>query len=184
MPSSVFFSYLSGDPHLFVFVHKFCFIVGLCRSSDYSHAGILANNFFPPFQDTSASLNNNNTDDVNVPFLSFFIFSPIVFRRLLVPFDEPVTFTNLALLITFTLSLVQALLSLIGAVISCLWSPCCFTSPAVYRPVTAPAHYSPTTPHRYEVTPGDSPSFLYSLRFRLESIALHSSHDQTNTPAR
>ncbi|CAF4357203.1 unnamed protein product, partial [Rotaria sp. Silwood2] len=43
--------------------------------------------------------------------------------RILVPFDEPSTFVNLALLITFTLALVQALLSMIGAVISFLWSP-------------------------------------------------------------
>ena len=99
------------------------------------------------------------------------------------PFDEPVTFTNLALLITFTLSLVQALLSLIGAVISCLWSPCCFSSPALYKPVTAPTYYSPTTPpppHRYEVIQNDSHPFLDSLFSLLSRIHLHQPFERSN----
>jgi len=70
--------------------------------------------------------------------------------RLLVPFDEPATFTSLALLITFTLALVQALLSMIGAVISCLWSPCCISSSPSYTPITTNSHYAQTTPHRFE----------------------------------
>jgi hypothetical protein len=72
-------------------------------------------------------------------------------RRVLVPFDEPATFANLALLITFTLALVQALLSLIGAVISCLWSPCCTNIWSTYTPIPTTSHYSQTTPHRHEV---------------------------------
>jgi hypothetical protein len=58
---------------------------------------------------------------------------------------------NLALLITFTLALVQALLSMIGAVISCLWSPCCVSSLPSYTPVITNSHYVQTTPHRFEV---------------------------------
>jgi hypothetical protein len=69
----------------------------------------------------------------------------------LVPFDEPATFANLALLITFTLALVQALLSMIGAVISCLWSPCCISSLPRYTPITTNSHYAQTTPHHLEV---------------------------------
>jgi hypothetical protein len=72
-------------------------------------------------------------------------------RRILIPFDEQATFVNLALLITFTLALVQALLSLIGSVISCIWSPCCMTSWSLYTPITTNSHYVQTTPHRYEV---------------------------------
>ncbi|CAF0848323.1 unnamed protein product [Rotaria sp. Silwood1] len=75
--------------------------------------------------------------------------------RILVPFDEPSTFVNLALLITFTLALVQALLSMIGAVISCLWSPCCMSSPTIYTPVSTSSHHAQTTPHRHE-TPQSS----------------------------
>ncbi len=67
------------------------------------------------------------------------------------PFDEPATFVNLALLITFTLALLQALLSMIGAVISCLWSPCCVSSSQNYRPIATNSHYAQTTPHRFEV---------------------------------
>ncbi|CAF1007211.1 unnamed protein product [Adineta ricciae] len=70
--------------------------------------------------------------------------------QLLVPFDEPATFVNLALLITFTLALVQALLSLIGAVISCLWSPCCTNPVPTYKPIATNSHYSQTTPHRFD----------------------------------
>jgi hypothetical protein len=83
--------------------------------------------------------------------LIIFVLSSIVYRRLLVPFDEPANFTNLALLITFTLALVQALLSMIGAVISCLWSPCCISSSPNYTSVTTNSHYAQTTPHRFEV---------------------------------
>lgn len=74
-----------------------------------------------------------------------------MFRRLLVPFDDPASFANLALLITFTLALVQALLSMIGAVISCLWSPCCVNSEPSYTPIATSSHYAQTTPHRFEV---------------------------------
>ncbi len=83
-------------------------------------------------------------------YLSITYFS-IIYRRLLVPFDEPATFANLALLITFTLALVQALLSMIGAVISCLWSPCCISSLPCYTPITTNSHYAQTTPHHLEV---------------------------------
>ncbi|UJR25610.1 hypothetical protein I4U23_006962 [Adineta vaga] len=72
--------------------------------------------------------------------------------QLLVPFDEPATFVNLALLITFTLALVQALLSLIGAVISCLWSPCCTSSIPTYKSIATNSHYAQTTPHRFDST--------------------------------
>ncbi|CAF2889498.1 unnamed protein product [Rotaria sp. Silwood2] len=70
--------------------------------------------------------------------------------RLFMPFDEPASFANLALLITFTLALVQALLSMIGAVISCLWSPCCMSSSRNYTPITTNSHYAQTTTHRFE----------------------------------
>ncbi|CAF0786383.1 unnamed protein product [Adineta ricciae] len=76
--------------------------------------------------------------------------SPFLLTRVLVPFEEPATFDNLALLITFTLALVQTLLSLIGAVISCLWSPCCMSSWPTYTPIPTTSHYAQTTPHRYE----------------------------------
>ena len=58
---------------------------------------------------------------------------------------------SLALLITFTLALVQALLSLIGSVISCLWSPCCLSSWPTYTPISTQSHYVQTTPRRHEV---------------------------------
>ncbi|CAF0942813.1 unnamed protein product [Rotaria sordida] len=70
--------------------------------------------------------------------------------RLFVSFDEPASFANLALLITFTLALVQALLSMIGAVISCLWSPCCINSSRNYTPIATNSHYAQTTSHRFE----------------------------------
>ncbi|CAF2720345.1 unnamed protein product [Rotaria sp. Silwood2] len=70
--------------------------------------------------------------------------------RLFMPFDEPASFANLALLITFTLALVQALLSMIGVVISCLWSPCCMSSSRNYTPITTNSHYAQTTTHRFE----------------------------------
>ncbi|CAF3169844.1 unnamed protein product [Rotaria socialis] len=75
--------------------------------------------------------------------------------RLLVPFNEPSTYANLALLITFTLALVQALLSMIGAVISCIWSPCCMSLTPIYAPISTTSHYAQTTPHRHE-TPQSS----------------------------
>lgn len=143
---------------LYVFVHQFCFIINLCWSSHYSHTGILAKCLIPSLQNTSSIEYNINIHDVNQTsstssssiYLRRFII--ILFsRRLLVPFDEPATFTNLALLITFTLALVQALLSLIGAVMSCLWSPCCFNSLENYTPITTHPSHAPTTSHRYEV---------------------------------
>ncbi|CAF1028805.1 unnamed protein product [Adineta steineri] len=76
--------------------------------------------------------------------------TPITSTHVLVPFEEPATFDNLALLITFTLALVQALLSMIGAVISWLWSPCCMNSWPTYTPISTTSHYAQTTPHRHE----------------------------------
>ncbi|CAF3334435.1 unnamed protein product [Rotaria socialis] len=71
--------------------------------------------------------------------------------RVSVPFDDPTSFSNLALLITFTLALLQALLSMIGAVISCLWSPCCTSSSSVnYTPIASNFNCSQTIPHRSE----------------------------------
>jgi len=76
--------------------------------------------------------------------------------RVLLPFDEQATFLNLALLITFALALIQALLSMIGSVISCLWSPCCMMSSGpIYTPIPTNSHYVQTTPHRHE-TPQSS----------------------------
>ena len=105
------------------------------------------------YETTSINYNINTISQCKFIFYLFFILllSLIVYRRLLVPFDEPATFANLALLITFTLALVQALLSMIGAVISCLWSPCCSNSVPNYTPITTNSHYAQTTPHRFEV---------------------------------
>ena len=145
---------------MYVIADKFYFIISLHRSSYYSYTWILANDFFIAIEIISY---NDGIDDnaYNVNFLSFlFILHSCVFlfhwlcnssRQLLVPFDEPATFVNLALLITFTLALVQALLSLIGAVISCLWSPCCTNPVPTYKPIATNSHYSQTTPHRFDV---------------------------------
>ena len=127
----------------------------------------MANNFISSFKNISFTYKNssndyNNNNDsityVNIQFKCFFLFAYstdtfLYFRRLLVPFDEPVNFINLALLITFTLALVQALLSMIGAVIACLWSPCCIFSPPNYTPIPINSHYAHTTTpsHRFEV---------------------------------
>jgi hypothetical protein len=95
---------------------------------------------------------------------------------LLLALDEPATFANLALLITFTLALVQALLSMIGAVISCLWAPCCLNSWSPYTPIVTNSHYVQTTPHRYEVgrDHGQSSSVLLSLERTISNIAQYS----------
>ncbi|CAF0837629.1 unnamed protein product [Adineta steineri] len=89
---------------------------------------------------------------ISSPRFKSFLSTTTTTTRLLVPFDEPATFVNLALLITFTLALVQALLSLIGAVISCLWSPCCISSVPSYKSMATNTHYAQTTPHRFENT--------------------------------
>lgn len=105
--------------------------------------------------------------------IHFVLFTSIVnplisFSHLLVSFNEPASFANLALLITFTLALVQALLSMIGAVISCLWSPCCLTHASNYSPIiNTSSHYVQTTPyHRPDVrlfVPACRFSFLFHM---------------------
>lgn len=100
------------------------------------------------------------------------------------PFDDQATFINLTLLITFTLALVQALLSLIGSVISFLWSPCCLYTSVAYKPIPTNSHYVQTSPHRYE-TPQSStirsikrlppPTSSETHRF----IATNACHDPT-----
>lgn len=105
-------------------------------------------------------------------------------RRLLVPFDEPTTFTNLALLITFTLALVQALLSMIGAVISCLWSPCCIHSSTNSLSIATNSHYSQTTPHRFEVNSKITIFFHEWIDLHVESSNNNSTKSQTSSTTR
>ena len=78
-------------------------------------------------------------------------FFPFISRQIFFPFDDQATFINLTLLITFTLALVQALLSLIGSVIAFLWSPCCLYTSVAYKPIPTNSHYAQTSPHRYVV---------------------------------
>lgn len=138
-----------GDFHLYGFVDKFYFIIGLRRSSHHSHTRVLANDCFAPTEIVPPNDNVNNVKFSSI-YLTLSSRSSLLHRQLLVPFDEPATFVNLALLITFTLALVQALLSLIGAVIACLWSPCCADPVGVHKPVATHSHYAQTTPSRFE----------------------------------
>jgi hypothetical protein len=52
---------------------------------------------------------------------------------------------------------------MIGAVISCLWSPCCISSWSTYKPILTSSHYVQTTPHRHEV-PNPPLSTLRSIQ--------------------
>lgn len=49
------------------------------------------------------------------------------------------------------MALVQALLSMIGAVISCVWSPCCMSTTPAYAPISTTSNHVQTTLHRHEV---------------------------------
>ncbi|CAF0738035.1 unnamed protein product [Didymodactylos carnosus] len=72
------------------------------------------------------------------PTLSPKITTTTTTRPLFLTSKEP-TFENLALLVILTMALVQSLLSIIGSVISFIWSPCCTQ--------TSKSHHS----HKHEV---------------------------------